>query len=238
MSLERLSSGADRIKTVEAHAKTCTMNKPVKSTGLRQRKKEQRRREIMLCAKQLFTQRGYSNVMFDDIAQLADVSVSTVYNYFPSKSDLLFFIFEAEALELSALIDESAEHPRIEDEIVDIFRKAFAAIGHIEPELWRHVVAEMMLAPDAFVERWLVVEDHLTAQIGKAIARRYGPEIVVSPGRIMAPQDLGRAFYALGKAGFYAYIGVSHHGKEQAVETLLSHITLLADLLFAQLREK
>lgn len=211
------------------------MNKPVKPPGLRQRKKEQRRREIMLRGKQLFTEHGYASVMFDDIARLADVSVGTVYNYFPSKSELLFCIFESEALELAAMIDESVEHPRIQDEIVDIFRKAFAAIGHIEPQLWRHVVAEMLLAPDAYVKRWLVVEDHLTAQIGNVIARRCGPEVTESSGRIWTPHELGKAFYALGKAGFYAHIGISHHDKDQAVETLLAHITLLADLLFGHL---
>jgi AcrR family transcriptional regulator len=210
------------------------MNKPVKPPGLRQRKKEQRRREIMLRGKELFTEHGYASVMFDDIARLADVSVGTVYNYFPSKSELLFCIFESEALDLAAVIDESIEYPSIQDEIVDIFRKAFAAIGHIEPQLWRHVVAEMLLAPEAYVKRWLVVEDHLTAQIGKAIARRHDTQDMVWAGETMSPDELGKVFYALGKAGFYAYIGISHHDKNRAVETLLSHISLLAELLFGK----
>lgn len=44
---------------------------------------------IINCAKNLFIQRGYEKVDLKLIAKKCDISVGTIYNYFPSKSKLL-----------------------------------------------------------------------------------------------------------------------------------------------------
>lgn len=58
--------------------------------GLRERKKQQTRQHISDVATQLFVERGFVTVTIAEIADTADVSVNTVYNYFPSKEDLFF----------------------------------------------------------------------------------------------------------------------------------------------------
>ncbi|WP_066644381.1 MULTISPECIES: TetR/AcrR family transcriptional regulator [unclassified Sphingomonas] len=199
---------------------------------MRERKKAQRRQEIMRCAKSLFVRHGYASVLFDDIALAADVSVGTVYNYFPTKSELLFSLFEAEARDLADTVTKMSLRGTLEDQIVGTFEQAFSAISHIEPVLWRHVVAEVLLAPETFVKRWLVVEDHLTVRIGEMIARERGDIVAVGPALTATPHELGRAFYAIGKAGFYAYIGISHHDKEAALATMFQQLRWLASALF------
>jgi len=57
--------------------------------GLRARKKAQTRERIVDVAAALFAERGYDQVAVLDIAQAADVSDQTVYNYFPAKHDLV-----------------------------------------------------------------------------------------------------------------------------------------------------
>ena len=57
--------------------------------GLRERKKRQTRQLIADAAARLFAQRGYENVAVVDVAEAADVSEQTVYNYFPTKKDLV-----------------------------------------------------------------------------------------------------------------------------------------------------
>ncbi|MCW7945419.1 TetR family transcriptional regulator [Streptomyces hygroscopicus] len=56
--------------------------------GLRERKKRQTRQYISDIATGLFLERGFDAVTVAEIAEAADVSVNTVYNYFPAKEDL------------------------------------------------------------------------------------------------------------------------------------------------------
>src|SRR5215475_4276049 len=56
---------------------------------LRVRKKMQTRQQIADAARILFAARGYDAVTVADIARLADVSEQTVYNFFPSKEQLV-----------------------------------------------------------------------------------------------------------------------------------------------------
>ncbi|MFJ8462377.1 TetR/AcrR family transcriptional regulator [Streptomyces swartbergensis] len=58
--------------------------------GLRERKKRQTRQRISDIATGLFLERGFMAVTIADVAEAADVSVNTVYNYFPAKEDLFF----------------------------------------------------------------------------------------------------------------------------------------------------
>ncbi|MBO1336230.1 TetR/AcrR family transcriptional regulator [Streptomyces sp. VRA16 Mangrove soil] len=56
--------------------------------GLRERKKRQTRQFISDVATGLFLERGFDAVTIAEIAEAANVSVNTVYNYFPAKEDL------------------------------------------------------------------------------------------------------------------------------------------------------
>ncbi|WP_030899937.1 TetR/AcrR family transcriptional regulator [Streptomyces sp. NRRL F-5126] len=56
--------------------------------GRRERKKRQTRQQISDIATGLFLERGFVTVTIAEIAEAADVSVNTVYNYFPAKEDL------------------------------------------------------------------------------------------------------------------------------------------------------
>ena len=58
--------------------------------GLRELKKLHTRQEIADRAMQLFARRGFDHVTVAEVAEAANVSEKTVYNYFPTKEDLFF----------------------------------------------------------------------------------------------------------------------------------------------------
>jgi AcrR family transcriptional regulator len=59
-------------------------------TGLRERKKQQTRAAIATAAVELFASRGFEAVKVAEIAVRANVSEATVFNYFPTKEDLIY----------------------------------------------------------------------------------------------------------------------------------------------------
>lgn len=61
--------------------------------SLRERKKADRRERIFSSAMQLFEERGFQRTTFSDIADAAEVSRGTVFNYFPYKEALLIEFF-------------------------------------------------------------------------------------------------------------------------------------------------
>ncbi|MEU2281883.1 helix-turn-helix domain-containing protein [Streptomyces sp. NPDC013178] len=76
--------------------------------GRRERKKAQTRRALADAAMRLFTERGYDNVGVREVAEEADVAVTTLFKHFPSKEALVFDgDAEREAALVSAVRDRA-----------------------------------------------------------------------------------------------------------------------------------
>jgi AcrR family transcriptional regulator len=74
--------------------------------GLRARKKQRTRQLLSETARRLFSERGFEQVSIAEIAREAEVSEQTVFNYFPSKEDLVYSGLETFEDQLLAAIRE------------------------------------------------------------------------------------------------------------------------------------
>jgi AcrR family transcriptional regulator len=74
--------------------------------GLRERKKQRTRQLLADTARRLFSERGFEQVSVAEIARVAEVSPATVFNYFPSKEDLVYSGLETFEHRLLAAIRE------------------------------------------------------------------------------------------------------------------------------------
>ncbi|HEY8407556.1 MAG TPA: TetR family transcriptional regulator [Gaiellaceae bacterium] len=75
-------------------------------TGLRESKKQHTRERIASEAMRLFATRGFDHVTVAEVAEAAEVSEKTVFNYFPTKEDLFFDEVPARAAAFAAAIRE------------------------------------------------------------------------------------------------------------------------------------
>src|SRR5882724_5969692 len=74
--------------------------------GLRERKKQQTRQLIAETARRLFTERGFERVTVAEVARAAEVSEQTVFNYFATKEDLVYWRLGSFEEELLATVRE------------------------------------------------------------------------------------------------------------------------------------
>ncbi|MDX3225440.1 TetR/AcrR family transcriptional regulator [Streptomyces sp. ME19-01-6] len=94
--------------------------------GLRERKKRQVKQRISDMATGLFLEHGFDAVTIAAVAEVADVSVNTIYNYFPAKEDL-FFDREEEVVERpSVLVRERAAGVSAARAVLDRLRRDIA----------------------------------------------------------------------------------------------------------------
>lgn len=80
--------------------------------GLRERKKDQTRRQILEAALVLIGRQGFEDTTINQIAAAVDISPRTVLRYFPTKEDVIVsWVEDGMAVFLSCLNNRSAEEP-------------------------------------------------------------------------------------------------------------------------------
>jgi AcrR family transcriptional regulator len=88
--------------------------------GLRARKKQLTREAISHVATGLFIERGFDRVTVAEVAEAAQVSVNTVFNYFSTKEDLFF----DRAAEVEDSPSRMVRARRPGESLVDVLRRA------------------------------------------------------------------------------------------------------------------
>jgi len=94
---------------------------PTRSELRRQREREQRFLSILDAAENLFAKKGYHHTSMEEIADLAEVSVGTVYFYFKNKEDLISQMLTKIGFQLRNLLGREFD---IADGSIEGFKRA------------------------------------------------------------------------------------------------------------------
>jgi len=120
-------------------------------TGLRERQKAGRRRDILDAAAALFKQDGFTAASIEQIAERAELSAGTVYNYFPSKGDLLLALVALDGQEVRAAGAALVEAPppdavKAVCQLLEIY--VDHSLVHLDKRLWRQMMANALSFAD------------------------------------------------------------------------------------------
>jgi len=153
---------------------------------LRERQKATRRRDILIAASTLFRREGYEETRVENIAELAELSTGTIYNYFPTKGDLLLAVVlldgDASLAEGAALIADPPEAPldavnRLMQIYIDY------ALTHLDAKLWCNVMATALSqSRSEFGRGYFNLSRRLTEQLAELVTvldRRGGLTLTV-----------------------------------------------------------
>lgn len=77
------------------------------SLGRKERERLFRRDEIMNSAVKLFAKKGFNSTTLEEIAEAAEFGKGTLYNYFSSKEEIYFTIFNREIEAFLSIIDDA-----------------------------------------------------------------------------------------------------------------------------------
>jgi len=141
--------------------------------GLREKQKADRERRILKAAVTQFRAEGYRSVRIEDLAEMAEVSVGTVYNYYQTKGDILIATV---AMEVEEVLDAGtrivADPPRGVDEalLALIFSYFDHSLEYLSKEMWRTAMALAIEAPGTpNGRRYSELDQRLAAQVTELV---------------------------------------------------------------------
>src|SRR5512135_692262 len=112
-------------------------------TGLRERQKAGRREGILKAAALLFRRDGFAATSIEQIAERAELSARTVYNYFTSKGDLLLALVALDGAQVRAAGARHVGRPASDPiAAVQTLLEGYVdhSLVHLDKRMWRQMM--------------------------------------------------------------------------------------------------
>jgi AcrR family transcriptional regulator len=144
--------------------------------SLRERKKQQTRQAIAAAAFEMFTERGFDAVTVAAVARRADVSEATVFNYFPTKEDLVYGRLEEFEADLVRTVRERAPEQSITAAISGVLVEQRGRLGAGDAESHARLVTVNRIIADSpsLLARERQIYDRYTRTLATLIAEQRG----------------------------------------------------------------
>ena len=173
----------------------------------------ERREQLLDCAAELFSQRGYARATTSELARAAGVTEPIIYRHFKSKKDLFIALIErtgAETLDRWTRDVEGAgdpadrlrrllgDNPMVSDRGRAQYRVFLQAITEVEDEDIRAAVGSHITSLHAFLVRELT-----SAQERKRVTDRFSADVIA-----WLLMDIGMGY------GVMTALGIPGHGTD------------------------
>jgi AcrR family transcriptional regulator len=157
-------------------------------SGLRELKKERTRRLIADTAAALFAERGYERVSVSDVARKAEVSEQTVYNYFPTKEQLVIDRDQQVQDRLCDLIRSRPPAVSPAAAVRDFVLESVTGIRKIPAQIWRGELGYLAAISPTVHRLTLEMIERQAAAVAGAIGDTTGirPEVAKLQGIALA----------------------------------------------------
>ncbi len=143
-------------------------------SGLREKQKADREKRILGAAVTQFRAEGYRSVRIEDLAEMAEVSVGTIYNYYRTKGDILIATVAMEVQEvLEAGAAIVADPPAgVDTALLALISQYYDhSLEYLSKEMWRMAMALSIEAPGTpNGRRYSELDALLVAQVTDLIA--------------------------------------------------------------------
>ncbi|MCQ9135770.1 MULTISPECIES: TetR/AcrR family transcriptional regulator [Streptomyces] len=147
--------------------------------GLRERKKLQTAMRIYRTAVELFLERSFDDVSVQEIADAADVSKMTVFNYFGTKEELVFRPMEEHFSDAARAVRErhrgESAAEAVRRQFLEMVEARDPAIGlHAEP--FAREIRSVIMATPVLRERAYVLSEKGARELAGLLAEETGDE--------------------------------------------------------------
>lgn len=161
----------------------CVTRSALRPAGGRAEKQEQTRRRIVRCAQRLCLDAGFDGFTMDELADAAEVSRRTLFNYFPSKVDAVLGGAETpdftapDLVEVAATFRAGGPHGRLVDDLAELSRVLLAAqpIERESARLRRHVLTSSPRLLTIIHERFEAVAEQIVGLVLEREGADFGP---------------------------------------------------------------
>jgi AcrR family transcriptional regulator len=144
--------------------------------GLRERKKQRTRELIAETARRLFGERGFDRVTIAEVAREAEVSEQTVFNYFPTKEDLVYWRLEGFEEELLAAVRDRGAGESIVRAFGRFVTQRRGLLSERDPEARQRLleITRMITESPALLARERQIFDRYTTSLSGLIGNELG----------------------------------------------------------------
>ncbi|MEG6509196.1 TetR/AcrR family transcriptional regulator [Methyloligella sp. 2.7D] len=204
-----------------------TETQPVRTEGLRDRQKRKRQACILDAASALFRRKSFDETTVEEIAEHAEVSPGTVFNYYGTKVNILLSLIEIENRKILAAAFEPQSRARGKEDVCGFLESIAAeSLSLVPPAAWCHVYSTLITDRGSeFAGRFRKLQEELVRAIAGLIGEGEGAASEIDP------LVIGRCIHRIHNAAFVELVAAERPDFDRYLADVDLHVGAVMKLI-------